>query len=573
MKEIVPSLLPSQRTLQLNSWELDETATHITVHATSIQNPVRCPVCSVLSHRVHSQYKRSINDLSWANFQVTLHLDVRKFFCNNPYCQRRIFAERITDVAAAWARKTQRLTQQLTAIGLALAGNAGVRLSHYFGFQVSRNTLLNLVRRIPLAPIKTPRILGVDDFAFRKRHTYGTILVDLEKSQPIALLEDREAETLAEWLKEHPGVEIVSRDRSKTYEKAVRQGAPDAIQVADRFHILQNLTEALEQVFGSHLQTLKEVEKLHTGLPLQDSNPTEIVAVPPASNQTQKDLSKAALRREKRVRVHQQVWELRRQGLSGKAIAEKLGIGVTSVFRYLRHPQFLERQGRSDRGRSKLNPYKDYILQQWNQKCCETAEMQSSQTPDLKSGVPMTKQLFEEIKKQGYSGSYDTVARYTRRLRQATGVEFKKRIINQPLPQVTEPLRTALTPSKATRLVMQNLNYLDTSDQQLIILLKTHSPELAEAIQLAEDFTTLVRQRKPKKLDIWLKRAIKSSIYPIQRFALRLQSDYSSVKAGVTFSVSNGPVEGHINRLKMLKRQMYGRANLDLLSRRFLIKM
>ncbi|MEL7039809.1 MAG: ISL3 family transposase, partial [Cyanobacteria bacterium J06592_8] len=359
MKEIVPNLLPTQRTLQLNSWELDETAPHITVHATSIQNLVRCPVCSAASHRVHSQYKRTLSDLSWANFRVTLQLDVRKFFGKNPYCQRRIFAERITDVAVSWARKTQRLTQQLTAIGLALAGNAGVRLSQYFGFQVSRNTLLNLVRRIPLAPIQTPRILGVDDFSFHKRHTYGTVLVDLEKSQPIALLKDREAETLAEWLKEHPGVEIVSRDRSKAYEKAVLQGAPDAIQVADRFHILQNLAEALDQVFGQHLKTLKEIEKLHTGKPINDSNQTEIVPLPPALNQTKKDLSKAIQRRERRVIIHQQVWELRCQGLSGKAIAQKLGIGVTSVFRYLRHPQFLERQGRSDRGRSKLDPYKD----------------------------------------------------------------------------------------------------------------------------------------------------------------------------------------------------------------------
>ena len=261
-----------------------------------------------------------------------------------------------------------------------------------------------------------------------------------EKSQPIALLKDCEAETLTEWLKEHPGVEIVSRGRSKTYEKAILQGAPDAIQVADRFHILQNLVEALEQVFGSHLQTLKKVEKLHTGSPVNDPSKVEVVAVSPASNQTQKELSKATQRRERRVIIHKQVWELRRQGLSGKAIAKKLGIGVTSVFRYLRHPQFLERQGRSDRGRSKLDLYKDYILQQWNQNCCETA---------------MIKKLFEDIKKPGYSGSYDTVARYTRRLRQATGVELRKRIINQPLPQVTELLRTALTPSNATRLVMQ----------------------------------------------------------------------------------------------------------------------
>ncbi|MEP0924832.1 ISL3 family transposase [Leptolyngbya sp. ST-U4] len=257
LAEIASTLLPGQKILQLNSWEFDPNQTHVTVNATSIQNPVRCPVCLTTSHRVHSQYQRTLSDLAWANFQVTLHLSVRKFFCINPQCQRRIFAERIIDIAAAWARKTQRLTQQLTAIGLALAGNAGVRLTQYLSVQASRNTLLNLVRRISLAPIPTPEILGVDDFAFRKRHTYGTILVDLNKSQPIAILKDREAETLTEWLKAHPGVKMVSRDRSKTYEKGILQGAPDAIQVADRFHILQNLGESLAQVFGSQLKILK----------------------------------------------------------------------------------------------------------------------------------------------------------------------------------------------------------------------------------------------------------------------------------------------------------------------------
>lgn len=259
-----------------------------------------------------------------------------------------------------------------------MGGNAGVRLSQYFGFKVSRNTLLNLVRIIPLATIQTPRILGVDDFAFRKRHTYGSILVDLEKSQPIAILKDREAETLADWLKEHPGIEIVSRDRSRTYEKAVMQGAPNAIQVADRFHILQNLAEALAQVFGSQLKTLKEVEKLPTGSLARDANQTEIVALPPASNQTKKEVSKAIQRRERRVVIHQQVWELRRQGLSGKAIAKKLGIGCTTVFRYLRHSTFQERNGRSDRGRSKLDPYKDYLLEQWNQRCYDTKKRKDS---------------------------------------------------------------------------------------------------------------------------------------------------------------------------------------------------
>ncbi|MEP0924831.1 transposase [Leptolyngbya sp. ST-U4] len=266
-------------------------------------------------------------------------------------------------------------------------------------------------------------------------------------------------------------------------------------------------------------------------------------------------MSKAIQRRERRVLIHQQVWDLRQQGLSGRAIAEKIGIGHATVFRYLRHPQFIERKGRSDRGRSKLDPYKEFLLKQWNHRCYDTTE------------------LFFNLKKQGYSGSYDTVARYTRRLRQATGVELGQRIITQALPQVVEPLRCALTPRKAAGLVMQKFERLKANDQQLISLLKNRSPELSEAIELAQDFTDIVRQRTPQNLEAWLERAISSKISPIRRFALRLREDYDSVKAGVTFSVSNGPVEGHVNRLKMLKRQMYGRAGIDLLSRRFLIKM
>ncbi|WP_313934746.1 transposase [Anabaena cylindrica] len=146
-------------------------------------------------------------------------------------------------------------------MALANGGAAGVRLSQQLGIKVSRNTLLNLVRSIPLPPIVTPHTLGVDDFCFRKCKTYGTALIDLERRRPVALLKDAKAETLAEWLKAHPGVKVVSRDRSKTYESGIRQGAPEAIQVADRFHLLQNLSQTLYQVFGNHAKTLKEVEK------------------------------------------------------------------------------------------------------------------------------------------------------------------------------------------------------------------------------------------------------------------------------------------------------------------------
>jgi transposase len=548
---VLTRLLPDATALRLEACDVDDTTAQITLRVQSTQTNAPCPLCATPARRIHSDYGRTLADLPWAQYRVCLQLRVRKWFCRNRACHRRIFTERLPTIAAPWARRTLRLAQRLVALGVALGGTAGVRLGHAWDLAVSRNTLLRGLRRQSTPSFPTPTVLGVDDFALRKRHTYGTILVDLERRQPVALLPDRTAATFAQWLQEHPGVAVIARDRSTAYAEGARQGASEAIQVADRFHLLQNLREALDQVFITHSPILDAVNETMRQQPVPLPDGAMAVPVPPHDIPLPAQ-QRAAQRQARRQALHTQVWALHHQGWTAPAIAQHLGMSLRTVQRDLQRATFTGRKQRSDRGDSVLNPYKGSLLERWNAGCRTAAR------------------LFRDLQQQGYAGSYALVAAYARRLRQAQGLAPGQRCPRRPLPRVAEPVCPPLTPRRATWLVLRRATKRTEAETQQLTQLHAQAAEVAEAIDLAQDFLQLVRQRQPEHFDAWLERASTSALEAVQRFASGLRDDYAAVTAGMTLPWSTSPVEGHINRLKMVKRQMFGRAHLDLLSRRFL---
>src|SRR3954449_6067019 len=541
---LLSRLLPDSR-VRLETWNLDPVRSTITLTLRARRITACCPLCGKRSKRVHSRYERTLADLPWGAYAVTVRLRVRRLFCRNSRCERCIFTERLPGIALSWARRTRRLDARLTALGLALGGSAGVRLGAKLGLVASRNTLLRRVRQAPVPPAVTPSALGVDDWALRKRATYGTILVDLERRRPVALLPDRAADTLAAWLRAHAGVAVITRDRAGAYAKGARTGAPEAVQVADRFHLLQNLAETLEVVFTTHAKYLRAVDRARREAMSRNGT----LLLPPAELQKRAGFL-AGARHQRRKAQHEQVWALHRQGWSGDRIGLRLGISRRTVSRRLRSEAFPERRTRRDAGRSRIDPWRSVVIEHWNE--------------GRRNGCT----LLRELQRLGYRGSYATLMYYLRRLKARQGSEVPGR--SRPVPAAVVPHRE-LTPRSVAWTVLRREERRSTQDREVLAELRQYNPELDQAIGLAEEFAALVRRREPEHLDPWLQRAQDGTIVSLRRFAKRLSADYEAVRAAVTLGWSNGPVEGQINRLKMLKRTMYGRAGLDLLGRRFLL--
>jgi transposase len=405
------------------------------------------------------------------------------------------------------------------------------------------------VRRGSLPKGPEAAIIGIDDWAWRKGNRYGTIIVDLERGYPLDMLEDRAAETVATWLHAQPDVTIVARDRAAASAAGIRQGAPEATQVADRFHLLKNLAAALQEVFSAHHREIAPRNHVpNSEPPTQADDPVTVPTERPVvMTQAQQQI---AHNRAKRVVEYGQAWALHEQGWTMPAISTHMGHHHRSSKKSLQSSTFPERPPRR-RPPSILDPYKAYLIERWQ------------------AGCRSAKELYHERQGQGLPGKYSIVAAYISRFRPPQGRITRRQKSGSPVTivEVDKPL----TPSRATWLVMRRAVTLNDNAKKQLARLYSQEGEIAEAITLPQGLAEFVRQRQPAQLERWLDRATASGLQAFKRFANGLRADDEAVKAGVTLSWSTGPVEGPINRLKMLKRQMDGRAGMGLLRQRVLL--
>ncbi len=361
----------------------------VRIRARTAGESAACPACGVLSGRVHSRYERRLADLAAGGQEVLIHLEVRRFSCGNDACERRTFAEQVPDLAGRHARRTTGLGEALAAVGLALGGRAGARLSSRLACPASRPTLLRLIRALPDPAAAVPRVLGVDDFALRRGHVYGTVLVDIETRRPVDLLDERSAESFRAWLDSRPGVELICRDRGGCYAEGAARGAPLATQVADRWHLLHNLADAVERATARHRSCLRdEAAEPETAQPQTAS----AVPAPPEGQRVQRTRDR-----------HAAVRAALDRGLTITQISRDLHLDRKTVRRYAAaaDPDGLCSGTRAIRT-SLLDPHLPYLHQRWEEGCTST------------------RQLHEELRARGYAGSLRTLRRRTAALRQDT---------------------------------------------------------------------------------------------------------------------------------------------------------
>ncbi|MGH3235659.1 MAG: ISL3 family transposase [Streptosporangiaceae bacterium] len=528
---------------------VEDTGGAVVIYATRRAGSACCPRCGRESARVHGGYWRTVADGVAGGRPVLIALSVRRFRCQDSSCRAVTFAEQEDGLTMRYRRRSVPMLEMLAGVGLELAGRAGARMAGALGIAVHPSTVVRLVAALPDPQVATvPEILGIDDFALRKGHVYGTVLVDIGTGDVVDLLPDREAATVESWLKTHPGAQVICRDRAGAYAEGARDGAPDAIQVADRWHLWHNLAEYAEKTVTRHRGCLKGQLAGDDGA---GTDTPGIADPPPAPGQEQDgqvalDESLDACGRERRLvtRTRERYAAVREQPGAGKslaAICRALDLDRKTVQRFARATSAGELLAGAMNRESKLDPFKPYICQRWN------------------DGITDAAALHAELRERGWAGSVKTVRRYVAPFRQALAV---------PEPGPAVPKTRQITSWLLTR-----PDHLRPEEQEQLGQITERCPHVQALAGYVTSFAEMMTGRTGSQdLETWLTAVEADDGQPdLRSLAAGIRHDQQAVTNGLTLPWSSGKVEGTVNKIKMIKRQMYGRAGFDLLRKRVIL--
>lgn len=537
---ITQFILPSN--LQLKAETIYLSPGTLCINTSADQKSSVCPVCGKDSNRIHSRYLRTLLDLPVSGHMAKVKLKARKYFCDNSVCPRKVFTERFEYEIRPYCRRMIRANDLLARMALELGGNKGAAISGYVGIKVSPPTILRIIKALVIQPkTSTSGIIGIDDWAFKKGRTYGTVIVDLDRKEVIDLLPDREADTLAEWLKKHPEIKTVSRDRYGPYALGVKTGAPNANQVADRFHLLMNLGESTKRIFQAKGKELRAIFTLYNSPKTQV--PVLIETDQPAPGKlegTTHDISTANIS-VSRQHKFDKVKALLSEGLSLRRIAKITNLARGTVRNYMD----LERLGkRQSRASTNLDAFINFLLQDENR-------------------GKTYKELHKAITQMGFNGKYTQFC-----------YNMKEVYSRQPFIRTrpTAPIMVKTwTPTRLAIMLYMEPRQLKGDDEEFLKLLFDESPQIKQLASLVRTFKNLFVAKEDGMLRNWIEEAIKSEC-GLRNFARNLLKDYEAVNNAVITKISNGQVEGQVNRIKNIKRRMYGRAGFQLLRKMILAK-
>lgn len=518
--------------------QVEPIADAIVIHVAPRSTGTSCPACSMPSRRHHGQYERTLADLPWQGRGVLLRLRLRRFLCLNAACPRRTFSESVEPVVRSHARRSERLRDLQRHLGLALGGAPAARLARRLAMPVSGDTLLRLVRAAPVPDRPEPRVVGIDEWAWRRGRSYGTMIVDLERHTVIDLLPDRDAISVAGWLRAHPGIEIVARDRAEIFAEGVRAGAPQAQQVLDRFHLLCNLGLALHAIVARHHAAVRVAGRAVFDRARAVVRTAATAARPPTALEARKRVTHAH-----RHACHAELKRLAAAGASVAGMARASGLDRKTVRRWLRReaPPIWQRRRAVP---TILDPHRDHLEARWQAGCRNAAELAREL---IRSGAAVHPRVVRDWAMKRRRASSDVL-------------DALPRSVSAPLWQPPSINRTA-------RLLQAEPSSLGELDRHFLDRLQVEAPELARSAALAMRFADLVRRRSGESPEAWFTAA---SATPLARFAEGLRRDREALIGTITTPWSTSPVEGQISRLKMLKRTMFGRADFALLRQRVL---